>query len=74
MPIQNLEVGDLVIYLPEFHGDGDRSKYRLYELIALTEGQATIRACTDPTLIKDVLYVDLEFSFSMNNPDEGMPW
>jgi hypothetical protein len=70
----NLEVGDLVIYLPEFHGVGDRSKFRLYELISLSEGLATIRACTDPNNVKNVSINDLELSFSLNNPDEGFSW
>ena len=74
MPMYNLEVGDLVIYLPEFHGPGDRSKFKLYELISLSDGLATIRCGSDPTNVKTVNVDDLELSFSLNNPDEGMPW
>lgn len=69
----NIEVGDIVIYCPEFYAEGSRHD-TLYELISLTEGRATIRATNNPNNVKDVAFADLELSFSMNDSDDGMPW
>ena len=68
-----IEVGDLVIYSPEFHGPGDRDKYRLYELVELQGDIATIRDGKDPSNVKKVPVDHLELSFSMNGNNEGWP-
>lgn len=70
---QKLEIGDIVIYLPEFY-DEDSRHDKLYELVEVEGDLATIRATLDPSDEKTVPMDDLELSFSMNGEDEGMPW
>lgn len=68
-----LSPGDIVLYCPEFYAVGSRHD-QLYELVEVTGDRAFIRSTKDPQNEKNVLIKDLELSFSMNNPDEGMPW
>lgn len=70
---QNLREGDIVLYCPEFYAEGSKHD-QLYELVEIIGHSATIRRTNDPNVQKTVPISDLELSFSMSDPDEGMPW
>lgn len=73
MPIQYINVGDLVILLPEFFAVEGKVNEKLYEVIEIQGDRVLLRDGRDSNVERWANMNDLELSFSLSdNGDEGM--